>query len=93
MARSGIEKKLAINLSFVGHWEGVNCSRKRPQTLPAPLGLGQWMRVLVDFNQSRLDPVGPLGRDQGMAVLKDMNDLEAGHEDFVKSLVPRVDVV
>jgi uncharacterized protein YfeS len=31
-------------------------------------------RVLDDFNASTLDPVGPLGGDQGMAVLKEMND-------------------
>jgi hypothetical protein len=35
-----------------------------------------------------LDPVGPGGGDQGMAVLKDMNELEAGHDEFVKSLAP-----
>jgi hypothetical protein len=48
---------------------------------------------LNDFNTSTLDPVGPLGGDQSMAVLKDINELEAGHEEFVKSLAPRVDGV
>ena len=48
--------------------------------------------MLVDFNQSTLDPVGPVGGDQSMAVLKDMNELEVDHEDFVKSLAPRVDI-
>jgi len=28
-----------------------------------------------------------------MAVLKDMNELEAGHDEFLKSLGPRVDVL
>jgi hypothetical protein len=50
-------------------------------------------RILSDFNQSTLDPVGPVGGDQSMAVLKDMNDLDAGHDEFVKSLAPHVDVV
>jgi hypothetical protein len=37
--------------------------------------------------------VGPVGGEKGMAVLKDMNDLEAGHGEFVKSLPPRVNVL
>jgi hypothetical protein len=45
-------------------------------------------RVLNDFNQSTLDPVGPVGGEQGMSVLKDMNELEAGHDEFVKSMAP-----
>ena len=49
-------------------------------------------KILDEFNCSTLDDVGPLGGDPGMAVLKDMNDLEAGHEEFVKSLAPRVDL-
>jgi hypothetical protein len=40
-----------------------------------------------------LDDVGPVGGDQAIAVLKDMNELEAGHEAFVKSFPPRVDIV
>ena len=47
--------------------------------------------MLVDFNASTLDDVGPVGGDQGMAALKDMNELEADHEEFVKSLTPKVD--
>jgi hypothetical protein len=50
-------------------------------------------RFLSDFNASTLDDVGPVGGDQSMAVLKEMNELEAGHDDFVKSLAPRVDGV
>jgi len=47
-------------------------------------------RILDQFNRENLDDVGPLGVDHGMAVLRKMNDLEAGHEEFVKSLAPRV---
>jgi hypothetical protein len=43
-------------------------------------------RVLDEFNRSTLDDVGPLGGDQAMNVLKEMNDLEAGHDEFVQSL-------
>jgi hypothetical protein len=50
-------------------------------------------RVLGEFNASTLDSVGPMGGDQGMAVLNEMNDLESGHDEFVKSVAPRVDVV
>jgi hypothetical protein len=32
---------------------------------------------LDEFNRSTLGDVGPLGGDNGMAVLKDMNDLES----------------
>jgi hypothetical protein len=35
---------------------------------------------------------GQVGGDQSMAILKEMNELEAGHDEFVKSLAPRVDV-
>ena len=49
-------------------------------------------RILSDFNASTLDPVGPVGGDQSMAVLNDMNELEVDHEEFVKSLAPKVDV-
>jgi len=48
-------------------------------------------RILDEFNRSTLDDVGPVGGDQGMAILKDMNDLEVGHDEFVKSRAPGVD--
>ena len=41
------------------------------------------------FLMSCLDQVGG---DQEMAVLQEMNDLDAGHDEFVKSLAPRIDV-
>ena len=49
--------------------------------------------VFNDFNQSTFDPFGQIGGDQGMAVLKEMNDLEAGYYEFVKSLAPSVEVL
>jgi len=48
-------------------------------------------RVLIEFNQSTLDPVGPLGGDQGMKVLSEMNFLADEHDQFVKSLAPRAE--
>ena len=50
-------------------------------------------RLLDSLNKSTLDDVGPVGGDQSMAVLKDMNELEVDHEDFVKSLAPGVEWV
>ena len=38
------------------------------------------------------DEGGPVGGDQSMAVLKEMNELETGYEEFLKSLGPRVGV-
>jgi hypothetical protein len=54
---------------------------------------GRRDRILNEFNRDQLDDVGPVGGDQAIAVLKDMNELEAGHEAFVKSFPPRVDIV
>jgi hypothetical protein len=47
-------------------------------------------RILNEFNSSTLDAVGPIGEDQGMNVLKEMNNLEADHEAIVKSLAPNL---
>lgn len=49
-------------------------------------------QALAEFNQSTLDDVGPVGGEQGMAVLKDMNDFEAGHYASLKSLAPGGDI-
>jgi hypothetical protein len=46
---------------------------------------------MASMNRENLDDVGPIGGDQPMAVLKDMNELEAGHDGYVKSMAPRVD--
>jgi hypothetical protein len=51
------------------------------------------VRKLSDFNTSTLDPVGPLGGDQGMKDLGEMNELADKHEEFVESLALRVDVI
>jgi len=51
------------------------------------------MDALSDFNASTLDPVGPLGGDQGMKVLSEMNEMADLHDEFVKSLAPRAGVV
>jgi hypothetical protein len=47
-------------------------------------------RLLDSLNKSTLDDVGPVGGDQSMAVLNDMNEVEVDHEEFLKSLLPRV---
>lgn len=54
---------------------------------------GRMDRILEEFNKSTLDDVSPLGQDRGMSVLKDMNALEADHDEFVKSLAPSVDAL
>ena len=48
-------------------------------------------RVLEEFNASTLDLVGPIGVYEGMTVLEESNDFQAGHDEFVKSLAPTVD--
>jgi uncharacterized protein YfeS len=50
-------------------------------------------RVLDSLNRFTLDDVGPYGADQGMAVLKDMNELQSGYEELLKSFGPRVDMM
>ena len=47
-------------------------------------------KILSDFTQSTLDPVGPVGgQDQQMRVLIEMNELEL----IIRKSVPRVDVL
>ena len=43
------------------------------------------------FNQSSVDDVGPVGDDQAIRVLREMNSLVDDHEEFVKNLAPRLD--
>jgi hypothetical protein len=50
-------------------------------------------RILHDFNQSTLDPVGPVGGEQGTKLLSEMNSLVDEHEEFVKSLSPKLNVL
>ena len=41
-----------------------------------------------------MDDVGPIGgAEQEMKVLNEMNELESGHDEFVKSLALRVEVL
>jgi hypothetical protein len=47
-------------------------------------------RILNEFNRDNTPDVQPLGGDQGMAVVKQMTDLEAGHDQYVKSLASRL---
>lgn len=49
-------------------------------------------RVLGEFNRSTLDDVEPVGGENGMRVLREMNDLEVRHDEFVTSQAPKVDV-
>ena len=49
-------------------------------------------RVLREFNRSTLDDVGPLGGDQGMAVLKEMNELGEQQEQTIRESFPKVTV-
>jgi hypothetical protein len=50
-------------------------------------------RILREFNRDQLDDVGSLIGDRGMAVLNESNELEAGHDTFVKGLAPTVNVM
>lgn len=50
-------------------------------------------RILNEFNRGQMDEVGPIGgTEQGMKVLSEINSLVDDHDEFVKSLVPSVDV-
>ena len=46
-------------------------------------------QILSDFTQSTLDPVGPVGADQQVRVLGEMNDLEQ----IVRDSLSRIDVL
>jgi hypothetical protein len=48
------------------------------------------MRVRGEMN-STLDPVGPI--DQGMAVLKEMNDLDQEHDEHIQDIGPKLNVL
>ena len=49
-------------------------------------------RIHNEFNHGDMDDAGPVGRDQGRAVLKDINELQAKHDEFAKSLGPTMNV-
>jgi hypothetical protein len=46
-------------------------------------------RILNEFNRYNTPDVRPIGGDQSMAVLNDINELQAWHDEFVKSLARR----
>lgn len=51
-------------------------------------------RVRDSLNRSTLDDVGPIGgAEQGMKVLSEMNSLADEHDQFMRGLAPRVDVL
>jgi hypothetical protein len=48
-------------------------------------------RILNEFNRENLDDVGPIGgAERGMKVLSGMKSLADDHDEFVKSLAPRL---
>lgn len=50
-------------------------------------------RILEEFNQSTLDPVGPVGGDQGMTVLKELNELDQEHDQHIQGIGPKLNVL
>lgn len=49
-------------------------------------------QALEEFNLSTLDAFGPVCGDQGMAVLKDINDLGQNKEQIVRESSPKITV-
>jgi hypothetical protein len=49
-------------------------------------------RILNGFNHDDMDDLGPVRGDQGRAVRKDINELQAKHDEFVNSLGPTMNV-
>jgi len=50
-------------------------------------------RALSDFNQSELDPVGPIGnQDQQMRVLNEMNELGQQEEQAFRDSVAKINI-
>ena len=51
-------------------------------------------KALDEFNRSRLDHVELIeGGEQGMKTLSEMNSLIDGHDEFVKSLAPKLELL
>jgi hypothetical protein len=51
-------------------------------------------KILNEFNRDQMDDVGPVGgTEQAMKILQEMNSLVDDHEEVVKSLAPRADVL
>jgi hypothetical protein len=51
------------------------------------------MDAVNDFNQLALDPVGPVGGDQEMAVLKEMDELVQAHEQIIRDGGPKISLM
>jgi len=49
-------------------------------------------RVPGEFHRDQMADVGPIGGQERMKVLREMNDLKSGDGDFIRSLVPSVTV-
>lgn len=49
-------------------------------------------KILHEFNRAQMDDVGPLGGDQGMTVLKDINDLGQRQEQIIRESFAKVSV-
>jgi hypothetical protein len=45
-------------------------------------------RILNEFNRDQMDDVGPVGGEQRMKVLSEMNSRVDEHGEFFKSLAP-----
>ena len=59
-------------MNFIVNW--INKGARHSS--PGPCCRGQWMRVLVDFNASTLDDVGPVGGDKGEKFLSELNEMQ-----------------
>lgn len=47
-------------------------------------------QALQQFNQSTLDPVGPIEEDHGMKVLSEMNELGEAQEQAIRASFPKI---
>lgn len=51
-------------------------------------------QILLEFNASTMDPVGPVGsQDQQMRVLGEMNELSRAQGQLIRKGVPSTDVL
>ena len=49
-------------------------------------------RILNEFNRDLMDDVGPIGGDQGMKVLQEMNELAKQLEQIIRDGIPKFNV-
>jgi hypothetical protein len=51
-------------------------------------------RILDQFNRENLDDVGPIGgEEQGIKILSEINSMVDEDDEFVRSLMPRMDIL